>query len=175
MLARTHQMFGGTFGLIAILICNLFRIIPKNILEILIFMIFILIGSILPDLDHPKSKLGRKVPIFSHLMYWIFGHRKVTHSLLFVGIVGVGSFLGAFILKWSFFYAFGLTLGVFSHLMGDFLTNSGIPLLYPLEKHYKCPFTFQTSGFIEKIVGLVITLLNLGLLLLMSKTGIVHF
>lgn len=166
-------MFGGTFGLIAILICNLMQIGPKHLLELFIFMFFILFGSILSDLDHPKSKLGRKLPIFSHLMYLIFGHRKITHSLFFIGIVGIASFIITFITKQTYYYSFGLTLGVFAHIAGDYFTNSGIPLFYPInDKHYKCPFfSFTTGGFIEKIFGLVITLVNIGMIYFMVKIG----
>ena len=39
-------------------------------------------GSLLPDIDHPKSWAGRRLRPVSTLIAAVFGHRGVTHSLL---------------------------------------------------------------------------------------------
>ncbi|VEB43121.1 Inner membrane protein ydjM [Chromobacterium violaceum] len=46
-----------------------------------------LAGSLLPDIDHPKSWLGRRIPFLSRPISYLFGHRGITHSLL--AVVGV--------------------------------------------------------------------------------------
>jgi inner membrane protein len=40
-------------------------------------------GSLLPDICHGGSKIGRKFPILSKVINVLFGHRTFTHSLLF--------------------------------------------------------------------------------------------
>ena len=45
-------------------------------------------GSLLPDICHTRSKIGRQFKILSLLVSTIFGHRTFTHSLLFLGMIG---------------------------------------------------------------------------------------
>ncbi|PLT32554.1 metal-dependent hydrolase [Bacillus sp. V5-8f] len=40
-------------------------------------------------MDTYNSKLGRKIPLVSFLIKRLFGHRGITHSLLFVVLVGI--------------------------------------------------------------------------------------
>lgn len=39
-------------------------------------------GSLLPDIDHPESTFGKKVPIISNLISATGGHRGITHAPL---------------------------------------------------------------------------------------------
>lgn len=41
-----------------------------------------LIGSLLPDIDHPRSWIGRRILFISLPLSALVGHRGVTHSLL---------------------------------------------------------------------------------------------
>lgn len=59
MLATGHQVFGVTWGIIAITLFTISGVTPKEPISTLIFFGFILIGSLFPDIDTPKSKLGR--------------------------------------------------------------------------------------------------------------------
>lgn len=59
MLATGHQVFGVTWGIIAITLFMISGVTPKEPLSTLIFFGFILIGSLFPDIDTPKSQLGR--------------------------------------------------------------------------------------------------------------------
>lgn len=43
-----------------------------------------LASALLPDLDHPKSVLGQRLPWISKPLSRLFGHRGFTHSLLAV-------------------------------------------------------------------------------------------
>jgi len=80
--------------------------------------------AMLPDIDH-------RLPMIEH--------RGVTHSLLFVGLVGgvfgaAGVALsGAFSVAGVGLATFGFLLGVLTvgaHLLGDALTPAGVPLLW---------------------------------------------
>ncbi len=88
------------------------------------------IGSALPDIDHPKSHLGRRLKLTSKLVSKTFGHRGFTHSLLFCCIVG-----------WLLYQAnqsvgIGAFFGILSHILLDMLTpfSKGVALLYPIKK-----------------------------------------
>jgi len=89
-----------------------------------------IIGSILPDIDHPKSYLGRKLPFLSKPIFHTFGHRTITHSLLFLCMV-----TGA-LMKTDTSVGIGTFFGISSHLLADMLTpfSKGIALFYPYRK-----------------------------------------
>ena len=73
---------------------------------------FIMIGSLLPDIDHPKSMMGRMI-IFVSLM----SHRGFCHTLA-----------GCIVLSLPFLYIHGAApyvfLGTISHLFGDKLHSA---------------------------------------------------
>lgn len=87
--------------------------------------------SLLADIDHTRSPIGKA---FYPVAKWIdrkYGHRTVTHSLLFflvvVGIVGIAE---SILSKGRVFT--GITaLAYFSHLLFDMCTRQGIPFFMP--------------------------------------------
>ncbi|MGV3266082.1 MULTISPECIES: metal-dependent hydrolase [Cytobacillus] len=162
MIAVTHQTFGITFGLIAIIILQLVGIHPEGIGETIFFFLLVLLGSLLPDLDTTKSKLGRKLWPIAFLISLFVKHRTATHSLLFVGGVIISSGFAVIILKLTWFYALAIGLGTISHITGDWLTSRGVPLLYPFRKErFKAPITFRTGSWTERWICLGLIALNL--------------
>jgi inner membrane protein len=94
----------------------------------------VMLGSLLPDIDHPQSYLGRRLWILSAPINKLFGHRGFTHSLLSLFLLGTATAVW-----WAnnpLFFG-GLLLGYLSHLLGDMTTISGVPLLYPKKTRYK--------------------------------------
>lgn len=90
------------------------------------------IGSILPDIDHPKSFIGSQVPILPKFLYSNVGHRTATHCFLFSLIVGV---IASIINPWV---GTGLWVGIFSHIILDSFTPRGVAILYPItDKKFK--------------------------------------
>lgn len=165
MIAVTHQTFGITFGLIAIIILQLVGIHPEGIGETIFFFLLVLLGSLLPDLDTTKSKLGRKLWPIAFLISLFVKHRTATHSLLFVGGVIISSGFAVIILKLTWFYALAIGLGTISHIAGDWLTSRGVPLLYPFRKErFKAPITFRTGSWTERWLCLGLIVLNVLLL-----------
>lgn len=83
------------------------------------------LGSLLPDLDHPSSILGRRIFGASALG---LKHRGWMHSLL--GLIVFAT------LFWTLNPKFvpGITLGYFLHLLADTLNPAGIPWLYPISR-----------------------------------------
>lgn len=103
------------------------------------------IGSLLPDIDHPKSAFGKTVPFFSIPISMIFGHRGITHSLLAVVALAVAIFFYG-----KSPYIAPIIIGYLSHLFGDMLTNSGVPLLWPKKDKVSIPL-FNTGGLLEGV------------------------
>jgi inner membrane protein len=91
-------------------------------------------ASLLPDIDHSRSVIGK---IFLPVARWLdrrYGHRTITHSLLFFvfSAMLVKAVEVLFGLENLFLvYCFALS----SHLIFDMLTRQGIPLLYPFYRN----------------------------------------
>ena len=101
-------------------------------------------GSILPDIDHSGSTLGKHIkPLSKHLK-----HRGLTHSLLFLIVTSlISPYLG---------------LGVLTHIALDMLNPQGVKLFYPNKKSFKIPLfsSFAKTGgkFEQLLFGLLIAL-----------------
>lgn len=127
---QTHIIGGITLGLCAS------SYFDYPLMDTSIYYSALILGSLLPDIDHPKSFLGKKVKPISKSLYKWFGHRTLTHSL-FIFII---SFEACRLTNYHPL-ATGLTLGLISHILLDLLTPQGVALCYPIsKKRYKCIF-----------------------------------
>lgn len=153
MMAFTHAAAGAASSL---LVAQYLHAGPVQSLLILSGGIA---GSYLPDIDHPKSAFGRRVLPLSLPISAIFGHRGITHSL--IAVVAMSG-----LLWWVFQHAnweqgisvpvlVGIAVGYLSHLLGDWLTNSGVPLLWPSKRRFVSPLKLCTGDFREYILGLL--------------------
>ncbi len=109
-----------------------------------------LASALLPDLDHPRSVLGQRLPWISKPLSRLFGHRGFTHSLLAVAaaIWGLDQSLAPALLPTGVKDA--LIIGYLSHLLGDWLTPAGIPLLWPSKRRYRLPgWPLKSGGAVE--------------------------
>lgn len=123
MLGKTH--IGG--GIVtSLLLCG----------DDVVAMCFVVFGSILPDIDHPGSMIGKNVPLLPKL----FRHRGFTHSLLFC-------LLTLLINIW-------VSIGCFVHIIMDMMTKHGVELFYPLKVKIRFPLTnyVKTNGLFEKFL-----------------------
>lgn len=109
-----------------------------------------LLGSLIPDICHTKSTIGRKLPVISHLINFIFGHRTFTHSLLFMLI-----FLIAFkVIGVPGIYTGTMILGIASHIFLDFMTTTGVSIFYPIKERFSSPVSVKTGGIIDNFLML---------------------
>lgn len=122
-------------------------------------MALVSIGSLLPDIDHPKSKFGSAVPFISYPFSAIFGHRGITHSLLAV----VGIAVALLVYGFNLWFVAPLAVGYLSHLVGDVFTNSGAPLLWPKKDKISIP-VFNTGTWAESMFRFALALLVLWML-----------
>lgn len=106
-------------------------------------------GSLMPDIDHPKSVLGRKIHPISALLAFIFGHRGITHSLLAViAWVALAAHYGLV----KHYWVAAMAVGYLSHLLCDWMTPAGVPFLYPSRRKFTCAMTVKTGGGGESII-----------------------
>jgi inner membrane protein len=129
-------------------------------MDVAVGWVITMIGALLPDLDHPKSTLGRRFRYISYPITIIFGHRGITHSL--IAVVGVSYAAYVFqsnIVAW-------LAMGYLLHLLGDYLTPSGVPLLYPYKKNYRGLIVAKTGTMGESFLAGVILISALAYVLI---------
>lgn len=117
------------------------------ILPLIYEYLMIMFGVLLPDIDNPESTIGRRVKWASYPIYFIFGHRKLTHSIIFVGGI---YWLGE---HYELPLICLLAVGAGLHLLGDYLTPSGIPLFFPFGKNYRAIVSARTNTIGEHILS----------------------
>lgn len=153
MLAKSHASLGLLGGIVAYPLAQKFGIAREFYLTLLLPLI--LLGSLLPDIDEPRSFIGRKFPIISHIFSISFSHRGFTHFLIFPLIfVAIGAFFTHDIITPCLL---ALAYGIFLHQVGDMLTISGIPhYFFPLFRKKAVllpqPLRFRTGGIAEKLI-----------------------
>lgn len=76
MLAPTHGVFGIFLTLIILAVFGIQQSLHWSIL------LCAILGSLSPDIDHPKALIGRLFFFISKPLDRHFGHRTITHSLL---------------------------------------------------------------------------------------------
>lgn len=129
-----------------------------------IFLIAVVFGSLLPDIDEPNSYIGRR---FSFIAYplKILGikHRTITHYLIFPLFIFLISFFLEGIYK---LIAVGIAFGVLMHDIGDLLTKGGIKgFFYPFLKDKTIrllpkEFAFYTNSITEHIIVFILFLVD---------------
>lgn len=109
-------------------------------------------SSLLPDADHPNAMLPRAFgaagQMIATLINRIFGHRTLTHSVLGVGVLGAAL---AFIPRLPEHCYWAVILGCVTHILGDMLTVSGVPVLWPMQRDYRLAW-MRTNGLFERYV-----------------------
>ena len=123
MLGKTH--LGGGI-LMSLLLCK----------GDVVSSICLIVGSILPDIDHPRSIIGKNVPILPKLLK----HRGFTHSIIFCVLI-------------SFFNVW-LGIGSLVHIIMDMMTKQGVELFYPNKLKIRFPLVKNTvtNGLFEKVI-----------------------
>ncbi|WP_284155523.1 metal-dependent hydrolase [Sulfuricystis multivorans] len=153
-MAITHVAFGAASALLTIKWLNV-----HESRTVLMFLAGGAIGSLLPDIDHPKSWLGRRIPFISIPLSNLVGHRGITHSM--IALIVVQSIVLAAIaylratqdraFAAPFLIAAGI--GYASHLVADWMSNTGIPLLWPNRDRFAAPITLQTGSAAEYLIA----------------------
>lgn len=180
MLAPTH----GVFGLfVTLIILAVFGV--QSGLHISVLLAGVL-GSLMPDIDLPRSTLGRLFPFISHPLERHFGHRTITHSFLgwiiatviFMIITIAGSFLiPSNQASWMGIlrYPLAFSMGYLSHLLLDMMNPAGVPLFWPnpgYDVFPKNPKLRPAAGSFAEAVIFIVLLFLLIPAFPLSKYGI---
>lgn len=108
---------------------------------------FALLGTMLPDIDHPKSFISR-YSLGLHYLFKGCKHRGFTHTLLaaIILVMLLGGFFGMNAA------VFGIGIGYVSHLLLDALNPRGVPILYPFTKAKYHVANIRTGGEGEYVI-----------------------
>ncbi|MCM3454597.1 metal-dependent hydrolase [Heyndrickxia oleronia] len=118
------------------------------------YVLGIMFGSLLPDIDEPRSFIGRRSFGFASFVNETFGHRGITHSLFAWGIVSF------FCLLSPTPFTIGISLGYLFHLFGDFFSVRSIQLFLPFHPFRpKLPLSYKTGSLSEDILFYIFTIL----------------
>ena len=115
-----------------------------------IHFLLTLLGSILPDIDEPHSKLHRWSGIVGKIITFFAKHRGFFHSLLFMAL------LWGMLWRWGYGgYGFALSLGFFAHLLGDSCTPRGVQVFWPFSRVcFSGPI--RTGGLLEFLLSVLL-------------------
>jgi len=129
-MSGANHLVGGT--VFTGIFCSFWNV---NIFEKPEYLFFTAFFAILPDIDHLKSPIGK---LFYPIAKWLnlkYGHRTITHSLIFYfSLFALVSFLDN-IFSGSGNYSLIYGFAFFSHLLFDMLTKQGVPLFWPFMRN----------------------------------------
>ncbi|MFA5892573.1 MAG: metal-dependent hydrolase [Candidatus Margulisiibacteriota bacterium] len=139
MLAPTHSVFGIFLTLTILAVFGVEWGLHWTII------LWSILGAIIPDIDHPRSTIGRIFPFISIPLERKYGHRTITHSLIgWLIFTVIFSFL--LIVTWLLGFVCNLSLvswdlaprwiaafsiSYFSHLLLDMFNPRGSQMLWP--------------------------------------------
>jgi membrane-bound metal-dependent hydrolase YbcI (DUF457 family) len=125
---------------------------------------FLIIGGILPDIDF----------IFQFIFKTSL-HRGITHSIFFAILIPiiVYSIFKLIKNKKSLNYTLFLTIGILTHIFLDFLSPTGVPLLWPYTKMFIPSLSLETSS--STLDGLIDMFLGTGWILYLSLKNKIQF
>lgn len=160
MTARGHMLLTGPVVFMPLIgLHNAYPMLIENTMGInneTTFMAFfygVLIGSLLPDIDEPNSSIGRKTIGISNIINVFFGHRGITHSILFIALIAIAMlFVANNEMK---LMIAGLVAGVIAHIIGDALTKERLyNVFYPARMQFSLlpeGMRFHVNGLIENL------------------------
>ncbi len=133
MIAPTHITFAEFIYLLILTTAGI-ALSPLNGLTIAL-------ASVLPDVDTQASRVGRLLPFISRRIERRFGHRTLTHSLLFIILLAIVLSPLLFI-NLNIYLCF--IIGYASHPFLDTMTVNGVRLFYPFSD-LKCVFPLEVN------------------------------
>lgn len=115
------------------------------------------LGSLLPDLDSPKSIITNLFPPVRLLFFWTT-HRGILHTAIIPSILAIAAYLlPQYMVLWA------LCAGYLSHISLDAMTKGGVPFLWPVWKgnfHLLPPFFRITTGGISESLFVLLCILG---------------
>lgn len=148
MTGKTHASCGFLVGALAIEYYETDLFISVTVVTLAI------ISSLLPDICHAQSRIGKRFKFISIIIRLLFGHRTFTHSILFVSIIAALLYM----IQTPNYYLITIICGLLSHVILDMLTPRGVKLLYPIPISIKFPVQFKTGGLVDLSLATALTI-----------------
>lgn len=138
MMGRTHIVGGVALGYLTLNNIDKFNVNLNDKNTLIIVTAGLIIGSLLPDIDHPRSTISLKIRPIGFIVSKLFRHREYTHSIVGAITMSLLSYmlLSYFNLTRDIAYVFiiSLTIGIISHILLDMLNKTGVALFYPFTR-----------------------------------------
>ncbi len=123
-----------------------------------------LVGSLLADIDTTTSGVGKFARPLSSWIETSYGHRTVTHSLLFCTVLGLALYP---LMVWQPAAYWAFLWGYLSHLLLDTFNVNGVPLLWPARVQFwffpARALRIKYASPAESLVAVICLMLGLGL------------
>ena len=177
-MGKTHQATGVVAGL------ALAAAVDASVMETFIAAGVASVGALVPDIDHRNSTITRCVPVLGSVACWLARaasrsvyaatkgradedhtgeHRHLTHTVVFAVLLGAAVGAGVTTLAGAhlgLLVGAAMAVGCVTHCVGDALTLSGCPFLWPLpiggetwwEIRPPRLLRFSTGGACEQVV-----------------------
>ena len=140
MLMRTHLAFSAFLAIYFLPFVN----------SKIAFLIMVLIGTMLPDIDLMHSYVGNRW--YFRPIQWFVKHRGIIHSITFALVITIVLAMYLPVL------AFGFFLGYVGHLIGDAITIEGIRPFWPSKS--ESLGRMRVGGIGEKALFYVLVLID---------------
>lgn len=163
MMGKTHILGGLLFAEAVAASCSA----PAIVDNIGVFVGSAVVGSLLPDIDHPGamiSKQNRLSKAVSYGVHAVAGHRGFTHTVMFAALVSILPLLIQDLIGvLGIAVAAGLFTGCLSHLFMDTLNPTGVMWLFPVKSKYFHMMRIRTGSGGETIVFLLLAVAVIGI------------
>ena len=148
MTGKTHMAAGAAAAI------GLYTLTTKTIYipHILLYTGLGMLGGLLPDIDHPNSKISHQLKPVSKVVTLFCKHRGFMHAP------------ALYLILWALLmtlcppgpvqvWASYILVGAASHLLLDFLNPGGIPIFFPIEKKHQHLLSIKTGGILENVLA----------------------
>lgn len=123
-----------------------------------------MIGSLLPDIDHTKSKISRSslaTSVIAQATRLFTKHRGIIHTPIFILFVWVlayliSAFMSASAQEYFKLFVSGIVPGMLSHLILDTLNPGGIMWIFPINQNYYHIGGIKTGSIFETLVTIAL-------------------
>ena len=155
MTVKTHIVSSLVFGIAIAKSLSFIGVSFETVNTFYIYLFAVAFGATFPDIDEPHSYIGRKMPIFSHILSLFVEHRGITHTVLLISLyyIIVNFYATNLIYK---IIGIGFIVGNVGHVIGDMTTRSGVAIFYPIynENIGLLPkeFRYYTGSMVEYAV-----------------------
>lgn len=147
MMGHTHALIGSCLSLAIALVTKT----DANTTAILLAAGGL--AALLPDIDHPRAPLRRRLGVVGNVAFGSLKHRGLTHTL--IALVAIAS---AALTALPGAVGLAVAVGYGSHIVADMWTVSGLPVLWPYKKEsyhlLPRPLRITTNTLPEHLIAL---------------------